>query len=165
MRSPFLYSPGMPVRQYTCFALSSHSASATEMTAVLGIEPDRTAFRSSRRGEPLPVPVAHRWIVECRDRGLSLDEQIAYILERLAPQTDAIAALARRLDAEPEAGPSAVLEVVRYFNEAGQHPGHQVEPSKEEPTRKLGWHLGRDVLDFLQATGAAVDIDEYEEGS
>jgi hypothetical protein len=155
----------MPVRQYAYFALSSHSTSAAEMTAALGIEPDRTATRGSRRGEPSPVPVAHRWIVECRDPGLSVNEQIARILERLAPHTDALAALARRLDAEPEAGPSAVLEVVRYFNEAEQHPGHQAEPSKHEPTRTLGWHLGRDVLDFLQATGAVIDIDEYEEGS
>lgn len=155
----------MPVRQYSYFALSSHSTSATEMTDVLGIEPDRTAIRGSRRTEPSPVPVAHRWIVECRDPGLSVDEQIARILERLAPHTDAIAALARRLDAEPEAGPSAVLEVVRYFNEAEQHPGHQAEKSKDESTGTLGWHLGRDVLDFLQATGAVIDIDEYEEGS
>ena len=155
----------MPVRQYSYFALSSHSTSATEMTDVLGIEPDRTAIRGSRRTEPSPVPVAHRWIVECRDPELSVDEQIARILERLAPHTNAIAALARRLDAEPEAGPSAVLEVVRYFNEAEQHPGHQAEKPKDESTRTLGWHLGRDVLDFLQATGAVIDIDEYEEGS
>lgn len=125
----------MPVRQYACFALSSHSTSATEMTAVLGIEPDRTAIRGSRRSEPSPVPVAHRWIVECRDPGLSVDEQIARILERLVPHTDAIVALARRLDAEPEAAPSAVLEVVRYFNEAEQHPGCQAEPSENESTR------------------------------
>jgi Domain of unknown function (DUF4279) len=83
----------MPVRQYAYFALSSHSTSAAEMTAVLGIEPDRTAIRGSRRTEPSPVPVAHRWIVECRDPGLAVDEQVALILERLAPHTAAIAAL------------------------------------------------------------------------
>lgn len=165
MRSPCVYSLSVPVRQYVYFALSSHSTSATEMTAFLGIEPDRTAIRGSRRGGPSPVPVAHRWIVECRDAGLSVDERIARILERLAPHTDIVAALARRLDAEPEAGPSAVLEVVRYFNEVDPHPGHQPEVSKGEPTRILGWHLGRDVLDFLQATRAVIDIDEYEEGS
>lgn len=151
----------MPVRQYVYFALSSHSTS--EMTAVLGIEPDKTAIRGSRRTEPSPVPVAHRWIVECQDAGLRVDEQIARILERLAPHTDAIAALARRLDAEPEADPSAGLQVVRYFNEAEPHAGHQPEASTDEPTNTLGCHLGRDVLDFLQATGAVIDIDEYEE--
>ena len=103
--------------------------------------------------------------MECRASGPFVDEQIGRILERLAPHTDAIADLARRLDAEPEAGPSAVLEVVRYFNEAEPHPGHQPEASKDEPTRTLGWHLGRDVLSFLQATGAVIDIDEYEEDS
>jgi hypothetical protein len=155
----------MPVRQYAYFALSSHSTSAAEMTAVLGIEPDTTVIRGSRRTEPSAVPVAHRWVVECRDPGLAVDEQIARILERLTPHTDAIAALARRLDAEPEPGPSAVLEVVRYFNEVEQHPEHQTQASADEPSRTLGWHLGRDVLDFLQATRAALDVDEYEAGS
>jgi hypothetical protein len=155
----------MPIRQYACFELSSHSTSATEMTAALGIEPDRTLIRGSRRTKPFPIPVAHHWIVECRDPGLRVDEQIARILERLAPHTDAIAALARRLDAEPEPGPSAGLQVVRYFNEAEPHPGHQPGASTDDPTDTLGWHLGRDVLDFLQATGAVIDIDEYDVGS
>lgn len=151
----------MPVRQYAYFALSSHVTSADEMTAVLGIEPDRTAIRGSRRAEPSAVPVAHRWIVECREPGLAVNEQIARILERLTPYTDTIASLARRLEAEPGPGPSAVLEVVRYFNEAEQ----QAERSRDESTGTLGWHLGRDALDFLQATGAVLDIDEYEAGS
>ena len=155
----------MPVRQYVYFALSSHSTSAAEMTAVLGIEPDRTAVRASRRAEPSAVPVAHRWIVECRDPGLAVDEQIARILKRLTPRIDAIAALARHLDAEPESGPSAVVEVVRFFNEAQHDPRHQTQAAKNESTRILGWHLGRDVLDFLQATGAVLDVDEYEAGS
>lgn len=143
----------MPVRQYVYFALSSRSTSAAEMSAALGIEPDRTVTRGSRRTEPSAAPVDHRWVVECRDPGLAVDEQVARILRRLAPHTDAIAALARRLDGEPEAGPSAVLEVVRYFNEG----------DSEHQAPSLGWHLGRDVLDFLDATGAVLDVDEYEE--
>ena len=49
----------MPVRQYAYFALSGHVTSADEMTAVLGIEPDRTAIRGSRRAEPSAVKRAH----------------------------------------------------------------------------------------------------------
>lgn len=56
-------------------------------------------------------------------------------------------------------------EVVRYFNEAEQHRGHQDHASEAEPSRTLGWHLGRDVLDFLQATNAALDVDEYDADS
>lgn len=153
----------MSVRQYAYFALSSRSTSAAEMAAVLGIEPDRTLIRGSRRTEPFPVPVAHRWVVECREPGLSVDEQVGRILERLAPHTAAIAALARRLDAERDAGPSAVLEVVRYFNEVEQHRGDREQASEGEPIRMLGWHLGREVLDFLQDTGAVLDVDEYDE--
>ena len=145
----------MPVRQYVYLALSSHLTSATEMTVALGVEPDRATIRGSRRTEPAAVPVAHRWIVECRDSGLAVDGRIARILKRLTPHADAIAALVTRLDAESEAGPSAILEVVRYFNGPEQHSS----------TGILGWHLGRDVLDFLHATGVALDIDEYDNGS
>jgi hypothetical protein len=124
-------------------------------------------FFFNRNREPSPVPVAHSWVVECRDPGLAVDEQVARILKRLTPHTDAIAALARRLDAEPDPGPGAgagaALEIVRYFNEVEQHPEHQKQVSEKNPTRMLGWHLGRDVLDFLQAVGAVLDVDEYDE--
>jgi hypothetical protein len=139
------------VDQYAYFALSSRSTSATEMTAVLGLEPDEFAIRGSRVTGPRAIPVLHRWKIVCREPGLCVDQQIARILERLAPHTAAIAALAERLDDE-EPGPAAVLEVVRYFN-------RQAGP--EDPNL-LGWHLGRDVLDFLQATGAVLDVDEYD---
>lgn len=139
----------MLVRQYVCFTLTSSVTSAAEMAAVLGIEPDRAMVRGSRRAGDRPVPVAHGWIVECRDAGLTVDEQVARLLKRLAPHIEAIAALARCLDAEPENGPSAGLEVVRYYCETDEN-----EAGEDTSRRVLGWHLGRDVLDFLQAVGA-----------
>lgn len=84
----------MPVNQYVYFALSSYSTSATDITAILGLEPDETTVRGSRIATPKPVPVLHCWKIVCREPGLRVDEQIARILERLAPHTEAIAALA-----------------------------------------------------------------------
>ena len=144
----------MHIRQYAYFALFSSHTPAAEMTASLGLEPDETAIRGSRRTEPDAVPVQHSWKIVCRDPALRVDEQIAHIIARLTPHTAAIAALARRLHAEDE-NAGAVLEVVRYFNDE--------EPDATGETLSLfGWHLDRDLLDFLHATGAALHVDEYD---
>lgn len=153
----------MPVNQYVYFALSSHNTSATDITAILGLEPDEATVRGSRIAAPKPVPVLHCWKIVCREPGLRVDEQIARILERLAPHTEAMAALAHRLDTEDRQGPSAFLEVVRYFN---HEPGQQDPPAgaeeQAEAPNLFGWHLDRDVLDFLNRTGAVIDVDEYD---
>jgi hypothetical protein len=152
----------MHVDQYVYFALSSHVTSAAEMTAVLGLEPDETVVRGSRIPEPDAVPVLHRWKIVCREPGLSVDEQIARVLERLNPHIDAIAALARRLDGEDPDGPSAVLEIVRYFNGSPVPLDHPPRDAHVETPKAYGWHLGREVLRFLHLTGAVLDVDEYD---
>ncbi|ROR35243.1 DUF4279 domain-containing protein [Kitasatospora cineracea] len=156
----------MLISQYAYFGLSSLTVSAAEMTAVLGIEPDETMVRGSRSTGPRVLPVLHRWKIVCREPGLGVDEQVARVVARLAPHADAIAALTRRLDAEDGEdgeGPSAVLEVVRVFNdEDGQDRLAGTPPELVEGPGLLGWHLGRDVLAFLHTTGAALDVDEYD---
>ncbi|MFI5895585.1 DUF4279 domain-containing protein [Actinoplanes sp. NPDC051513] len=150
----------MHVNQYAYFALFSRSTPATEMAAVLGLEPDETTVRGSRRTEPKAIPVSHCWKIVCREPRLRVDEQIARIMQRLAPHTTAIAALASRLNTDGE-GYGAVLEVVRYFNNQDAQQHDRSDPAAKGPN-PLGWHLDRDVLDFLQATGAALDVDEYD---
>ncbi|GHG53989.1 DUF4279 domain-containing protein [Streptomyces griseocarneus] len=146
----------MPLQQYAYFALTSTRTSAREMTAELGLEPDETRVRGSRFTDPV-IPVCHSWKVVCREPGLRVDEQIAHVLDRLRPHTDRIAALARKLDREgPD--PSAALHVVRCFNDVEDTD----EACGPEGPNLFGWHLGRDVLDFLAATGAVVDVDEYD---
>ena len=145
----------MPLNQYVYFALSSEHTTAQEMAAVLGIEPDETTVRANRLAEP-PIPVCHRWKIVCRAPGLRVDEQVAQILDRLRPHAAGIAELARRLNQEGN-GPPAVLEIVRYFN-VGEHP----DKADRSGPNLYGWHLGRDVLDFLDATGAVLDVDEYD---
>lgn len=153
----------MPVNQYVYFALSSHGTSATDITAILGLQPDEATVRGSRIAAPKPIPALNRWKIVCREPGLRVDEQIARILERLAPHTEAIATLAHRLDTEDRQGPSAFLQVVRYFNhERGEHDPPADAGAQAEAANLLGWHLGRDVLDFLHRTGAVLDVDEYD---
>jgi uncharacterized protein DUF4279 len=147
------------VNQYAYFALSSRSTPATEMAAILGLEPDETTVRGSRRTEPKAIPVDHSWKIVCREPGLPVDEQIARIMQRLAPHTAAIATLASRLNNQ-EPGPAAVLEIVRYFNK--QTEQHRHSDATTESPNLFGWHLDREVLDFLQATGAVLDVDEYD---
>ncbi|MFB6890336.1 DUF4279 domain-containing protein [Kitasatospora sp. NPDC056327] len=144
----------MPLRQYVYFALFSPHVPAEEMTSRLGIAPDQVSVRGSRFTEPKVIPVSHSWQVVCRDPDLCVDEQIARVLDRLRPHTARIAELAGRLATDDG---RAVLQVVRHFNDSDdESPGHP------DARNLFGWHLGRDVLDFLAAVGADLDVDEYD---
>jgi hypothetical protein len=70
------------IRQYAYFAVFSGSMPATEITARLMIEPDEVKTRGSRRVEP-PVPVDHVWEVICDDRGMTVDEQVRKVVDRV----------------------------------------------------------------------------------
>lgn len=152
----------MPLRQYAYFALLSKHTSAAAMTAFIGIEPDEVVVRGSRMTEPVVIPTAHGWKVVCREPSLRVDEQIARVLDRLAPHTQRIAELAARLaDEEDPAQSGAVLVVVRCFND--DEPADDVRHDQPIETPNLfGWHLDRSVLDFLALTGAVLDVDEYD---
>ncbi|MDT7847592.1 DUF4279 domain-containing protein [Streptomyces justiciae] len=144
----------MPLRQYAYFALFSQHTSADDMTSRLGITPDEVTVRGSRFTEPVVLPVDHSWMVVCREPGLRVDEQMTRILDRLQPHTDRIRDLTRYLAG---AGGRAVLQIVRYFNDTDQ-----AQPGAVDAPDLFGWHLDRKVLDFLSATGAELDIDEYD---
>ncbi|MFI8393008.1 DUF4279 domain-containing protein [Streptomyces sp. NPDC085540] len=153
----------MPLHQYVYFALSSRRITAQEITDVLGIAPDETKVVNPRR---LPVdaanPFCQVWKVVCREPGLCVDEQIAHVLGRLRSRTDLIAELMRQYNSadDEEPGLDARLEVVRYFNdderqdEAGQPQDRQ--------HNLFGWALDREAIAFLAATGAFLDVDEYD---
>lgn len=76
------------------------------------IEPDKVMIRGSRRAEP-PSPVKHGWEVICDDRGMTVDEQVRKVIDRVRPRQAAIAELTR----EPDARCWTVLEIVRYFDD------------------------------------------------
>lgn len=144
----------MPLHQYAYFALFSQHTSADAMTSQMGIIPDEVTVRGSRSTEPVVIPVDHSWVVTCRQPGLRVDEQITRILDRLQPHTDHICDLTRHL---AETGGGAVLNVVRYFNDTDQ-----AQPGAADAPNLFAWHLDRNVLDFLSATGAELGVDEYD---
>ncbi|MFB8406043.1 DUF4279 domain-containing protein [Streptomyces sp. NPDC055912] len=131
----------------------------------LGIEPDETKVVNPRR---LPVdpanPFCQIWKVVCREPGLCVDEQIAHVLGRLRPQTDRIAELMKQYnsaDHEDEPYLEARLEVVRYFNDAEQQE-EAGQPQDRDKHNLFGWALDREAIAFLAATGALLDVDEYD---
>ncbi|WP_232430429.1 DUF4279 domain-containing protein [Salinispora pacifica] len=137
-----------------------------EITARLGIEPDEVTTRGSRHPADPVFPAAHCWKVVCRTPSMTVDEQIACIVDRLFGYAPLIGALVAELD-RADGGPgSAVLQVVRAFG----HPAGEPEdlPGPIDGLEKLpgqhqllGWHLDRPTLEFLRLTGAELDIDEY----
>ncbi|MFC8720014.1 DUF4279 domain-containing protein [Kitasatospora sp. NPDC057198] len=148
----------MSLRQYAYFGLSSQHISADEMTSRLGITPDEVTVRGSRITTPRAIPASHRWKIVCREPGLCVDEQIARILDRLRPHTARIAELVGQLSADDG---GAVLQVVRCFNDT-DHDESPSHPDAPDAPNLFGWHLDRDVLDFLAAVNAELDVDEYD---
>jgi hypothetical protein len=138
------------------------------MAAFLGIEPDEAKVRGSRFTQPRAIPVSHAWKIVCREPGLRADEQVTRIIERLAPHTARIAALAERLSTEDEEHGGAVLEIVRYFNDDDADLASRAtavpawRTSTPGQPDLFGWHLDRSLLEFLHATGAVLDVDEYD---
>ncbi|WP_327591113.1 DUF4279 domain-containing protein [Nonomuraea sp. NBC_00507] len=105
----------------------------------------------------------------CRKPGLTVDEQINQILDRLYAHADRIGELATELDQIDGSPGSSVLQVVRVF----EHPdgedadltspaeGLQILPGQHQ---LLGWHLDARALDFLRRAHAELDIDGYAYG-
>ncbi len=152
----------MRIRQHCSIGFTSTSVTADDMTARLGLEPDRILVRGSRRAEP-PRPVFHIWEVRCEESSLRVDDQVERLVDRLESYAEAIGALAEELERD---GGGSYLSVVRHFDD--EHGEEEELSQPDEPLRKLagqhqllGWHLGRRVLDFLAVTRAEIDVDEY----
>ena len=109
------------------------------------------------------------WQIRCDEPGLTVDEQIAKVVARLAPYQDRLAHLGQELAGQEPPG-SLRLQVVRHFDDdEGEDEserawvdaeGHAWErlPGQHQ---LLGWHLDSDVLGFLRSVGAELDVDEY----
>ncbi|MGN9915747.1 DUF4279 domain-containing protein [Micromonospora palomenae] len=158
----------MIISQYAYFALSSNRVSAAEITARLGVEPDEIVVRGSRRASPVR-PASHRWKITCRKPGLTVDEQVDRIVDRLFGHAERIGELAIELDDIDGAPSASMLQVVRVF----EHPDGEEEDltSPVEGLQKLpgqhqllGWHIDARVLEFLRLTRAELDVDEYGYG-
>ncbi|MER5646015.1 hypothetical protein [Streptosporangium sp. NPDC002524] len=51
---------------------------------------------------------------------------------------------------------------MRHLDEHEENPRNTLDPEPSQKPDLLGWHLDLDVLCFLTATGAALDVDEYD---
>ena len=129
------------------------------MTARLGLEPDEVMVRGSRTADP-PRPVSHAWTLICDTPGVQAGDQVAHILDRLAPHATALEALTTELHRTSTG--SAILQIVRYFD-TDEHDalGTVRQKSLADSHQLLGWHLDADVIAFVHRTRAAIDVDEY----
>ena len=150
------------MNQYAYFAVASRTMTAQEMSAHLGLEPDRVAVRGSIVTDP-PRPGRHRWEIQNVTRGLDVEDLIAPILERVAP----VASKVRELVDDDIAW--AKLQIVRYLDdEAGveeeitttHHDGHVLQKSPGQH-QMLGWGLEPAALELLVTMRAYLDVDEY----
>jgi Domain of unknown function (DUF4279) len=158
----------MKIRQYAYFGFWSDETTAAQITARLGIEPDGFLVKGSRMTSP-PRPRYHKWRLQCDRAETSVEDQINAVLQRLIPKKAEIAALVADLQNEIDPGGGA-LQVVRHFgddrgeeeesSEATLADGRELEKLSGQH-QLLGWHLGRNVLDFLDDVKADIDFDEY----
>lgn len=130
------------VQQYCYFWVASRVVSASEITELLGIVPDRVSVLGSRRSEPTPVPVEHAWELRCERHG-RIDEQASEVLHRIERVADKVRSLTTRDDT------SAGLTMVRYFDD------------EEGGYGAMSWGLTAEQIALLARMGASIDADEY----
>ncbi|MCX4755396.1 DUF4279 domain-containing protein [Kitasatospora purpeofusca] len=146
----------MSLNQYVYFAIASVGTTADEITQLLGVEPDEVTVRGSTATSPHVIPFCHVWKVVCREPGLPVDEQIGQVIGRLRPRMEALTDLTARLAAEEGPG-GTILQVERFFNRRDERPS-----GSPDDTNLFGWRLDRAVVNFLAATGADLDVGEYD---
>ena len=113
----------------------------------------------------VPRPAAHHWMIVCRDRGRTVDEQAEQVLSRLRPFEAELSALGARLDGDT-AAVHLVLRAVRFFGgTTGEDEQIVALPDGSEKLsgqhQLLGWSLSNEDLRFLVTIGASLDVDEY----
>jgi len=152
------------IKQHASFTIYSASVAADEVERLVGLQPDRVSVRGSRTASP-PRPLEHAWKVLCDERGLTVEEQVDRIVARLSPYRPAIRKVVNEIDEV-----HAVLGVVRYFGAwladgDGEEEDLAIGPDGWEKLpgqhQLLGWHLPREVMEFLLDLGAEMDFDEY----
>jgi len=156
------------IKQRVYFRILSQTTSASEIATRLGIEPDDFRVRGQRFAAG-PIPIGHERNVHCDEPGMSVDGQIANVVDRLGPGAGRIAKLVAELTRDDPPG-FAVLQVVRYFDdddgeEDSERAVQLLDGTVLEPLpgqhHLLGWHLDSRTIAFLQAVGAELDVDEY----
>jgi hypothetical protein len=148
----------MKIAQYVYFGISSDTLVAEEIAQRVGLTPDSSRVRGSRNADP-PRPRHHLWAVECRGRGMDVQQQTAEVMERVMSRREKIRDLVKSGEAK------AWLQIVRSFNAAD---GEEEEITEDGDLVKLsgqhqllGWHMDGATVRFLVDVGAEIDCDEY----
>ncbi|HET8652371.1 MAG TPA: DUF4279 domain-containing protein [Gaiellaceae bacterium] len=137
----------MRVTQYVHFAAFSSELTAAEIEKRVGVIPDEVLVRGSKDPER-PLPIQHMWAVSSQQRELSLYEQVAEVLSRIAPIEAALT------DLLPRIGDGGyVLQIVRHLNDPD---------APETKTLALGFGFERAHLQLLDRLSARIDVDEYD---
>lgn len=153
----------MRVRQHAYFLVRSDVLTPVEVTAHLGLEPDKVKPRGSRATGPPPRPRMHIWILESgRPDTAPLDDHLDALLIRLEPYAEGISALL------VTGHTTGVVQIVRYFEIGAEdhdviEPGPRVEGLERlrGQHRLLGFHLDHRLLRFAGQAQIAIDVDEY----
>ncbi len=152
----------MQIEQYVYFAIGSEVITPAELARAIGLAPDETQLRGATCEQP-PRPVMNTWRLECRSPGLGIDAMISDVVARALPFGERI----RRLVRAPDNDVVAWLQIVRYFDlDGGEEERIDLSPEGllklAGRHQLLGWHLDRELLEFLDDVGAELDADEYE---
>ena len=153
----------MRIYQYCYFTLSSAVTSASEITAHLKMQPDRTLVQGSKRTGPPPLPRLHAWEIVHPPSG-RVDDQLTCIVERLSPVQGRLTRLMRDFPVQ------ATMQVVRHLNAELGEEDNAVSSSAGSLRRLggqhqlLGWHLDQSIIKFLVSVNAELDLDEYDDG-
>lgn len=148
--------------QYAFFSLRSDVRPPDEINRLLAFDADVSQLKGSKRTDP-PLPRCHHWEVMATRQSAVVDDQLREIIDRLRPVTVRIRGLVE------DGSCSATLQVVRRFNDP-EGEEENLEPLDTEigvlehipgQHQLLGWHIDPEIVDFLIATGAEIDIDEY----
>lgn len=153
----------MQVRQYAYFGISSSTITPEDITAAVGLQPDRARPMGSRSEGPPPFPRFHLWDLrsECPDTA-DLNAHFTSIVSRLRGSEDRIRAFLASADGDGQ------ITVVRKFDPGPEdqaiiEPGRLVDGLErlrgQHPL--LGFHLDADVLNLAVRLGVEIDFDEY----
>jgi hypothetical protein len=153
----------MRVQQHAYFLVRSDAVLSPDITAQLGIEPDKVRRRGSRTEGPPPVPRTNLWMVMSgRPDTVSLDEHFDSLFARLEPYEDKVRAFLASTDA------TGVIAVVRNFSAGCEdddalkaHPPPEGMERLPDQHPLLGFHLDHQLIAFAARTHVDLDFDEY----
>jgi hypothetical protein len=102
----------MRIRQHAYLAVRSTILSVDEITASLGLDPDKVLVRGSKLADP-PRPAANSWKLCSEEPRLTVDAHLGQLVERATPITPQLRAWPRTLGAQSSSRSSGASTTTR----------------------------------------------------